>query len=168
MGATKNGKRVGRPPSCTCGSCPKCRHAAYMRAWYRAKSPAERRELVEARNAEKVRAADRARHARDREQRIALMKDYAKTPHGRLVAARARAAWAERNPEKRAAQIAVGNALRAGRLARGECERAGDGCDGRVEAHHDDYSRPLDVRWLCSTHHHEHHRDARSTDRRAA
>jgi hypothetical protein len=62
--------------------------------------------------------------------------------------------WIERNPEKRAAQIAVGNALRDGKLVRGPCERAGDGgCGRRIEAHHDDYSKPLVVRWLCSRHH---------------
>lgn len=27
----------------------------------------------------------------------------------------------------------------------------------RYRAHHDDYSRPLDVRWLCQPHHLEHH-----------
>ena len=29
----------------------------------------------------------------------------------------------------------------------------------KVEAHHDDYSKPLEVRWLCKTHHQEHHKN---------
>ncbi|WP_218650451.1 hypothetical protein [Brevundimonas sp. P7753] len=32
----------------------------------------------------------------------------------------------------------------------------------RVDAHHDDYSRPLDVRWLCRAHHMEVHNELRA------
>lgn len=59
-----------------------------------------------------------------------------------------------RNPEKYRARTAVGNALRDGRLQREPCEV----CGAHAEAHHDDYSKPLAVRWLCFAHHREHHR----------
>lgn len=41
------------------------------------------------------------------------------------------------------------------------CNADGVMADGRreVQAHHDDYSRPLDVRWLCQQHHHEWHKE---------
>jgi hypothetical protein len=78
-------------------------------------------------------------------------------------AADALRAHRQRNPEKAAARAAVARAIRAGRLARRPCEVCG--CE-RSEAHHEDYSRPLDVRWLCRVHHLMHHgryHDARPT-----
>jgi hypothetical protein len=43
------------------------------------------------------------------------------------------------------------------------CGRSGRAADGRniVQAHHDNYARPLDVRWLCVTCHHEWHKTNR-------
>lgn len=58
-----------------------------------------------------------------------------------------------RHPEKAAAYSAVRNAVLSGRLTRLPCEVCGS--TDRVEAHHDDYSRPLDVRWFCFRHHRE-------------
>jgi hypothetical protein len=53
---------------------------------------------------------------------------------------------------------AVYAALKSGELVRGPCEQADYGdCHGRIEGHHDDYSKPVDVRWLCSTHHRRLH-----------
>jgi hypothetical protein len=40
--------------------------------------------------------------------------------------------------------------LRAGRIHRGPCEVCGS---KNVVAHHDDYDKPADVRWLCRVHH---------------
>lgn len=57
-----------------------------------------------------------------------------------------------RHPERYAARTAVRNAIRSGRLSRLPCEVCGE---ARTQGHHDDYSRPLDVRWLCFKHHRE-------------
>lgn len=40
-------------------------------------------------------------------------------------------------------------------IKRKPCEVCGD---PNAEAHHDDYNRPLEVRWLCFKHHREWHR----------
>lgn len=52
--------------------------------------------------------------------------------------------------DKFRARSAVSNALRSGRLVKFPCEVCGE---HKVEAHHDDYARPLEVRWLCHLHH---------------
>lgn len=57
-------------------------------------------------------------------------------------------------PEKRAAHTAVYSAIRNGSLIRKPCEVCGD---TQSQGHHDDYSKPLDVRWLCFVHHREVH-----------
>ena len=59
-----------------------------------------------------------------------------------------------RSPEKFAARFAVSNAIRDGRLIKGPCEVCGH---PDTEGHHDDYNKPLDVRWLCFIHHCEVH-----------
>jgi hypothetical protein len=58
-----------------------------------------------------------------------------------------------RHPDRRAARIAVSNAVRDGRLTKGPCCKCGS--TARVEAHHHDYSKPLDVRWVCFRCHRE-------------
>jgi predicted HTH domain antitoxin len=56
----------------------------------------------------------------------------------------------------------VEQAIKKGVLVRQPCEVCGINGkyeDGRseVQAHHDDYNRPLQVRWLCKKHHYEWH-----------
>lgn len=67
------------------------------------------------------------------------------------------------HPERHRARVAVAHALRDGRLQRGPCAVGGD-CAPRVESHHRDYSKPLDVVWLCTRHHKQLH----AAERRAA
>lgn len=44
-------------------------------------------------------------------------------------------------------------ALKNGLIKKGKCEI----CESfEVEAHHDDYSKPLDIRWFCRKHHRAH------------
>ncbi len=64
-------------------------------------------------------------------------------------------AYAAKSPEKISARGAVRDALLRGDLNRGPCEVCGD---VKTEGHHDDYSQPLTVRWLCKKHHALHHR----------
>ena len=61
-------------------------------------------------------------------------------------------------------------AIGRGILKPGPCEVCGEKgkmADGRnmVQAHHDDYNKPLEVRWLCQKHHHEWHKKYRAIKR---
>jgi hypothetical protein len=58
-----------------------------------------------------------------------------------------------KSPGKYKCHTAVSNAIKDGKLIKQPCEV----CGTKAEAHHDDYSKPLDVRWLCRKHHLEHH-----------
>lgn len=62
----------------------------------------------------------------------------------------------EKFPERKAANTAVGNAVRDGLLTKLPCWICGE-LD--VQGHHPDYDSPLDVVWLCTKHHAEIHRD---------
>jgi hypothetical protein len=106
-----------------------------------------------ARNIDYYRAFDRARAMAP--HRVKARSEYRKTEAGKAAVARASRKYVETNPIKRKAHIAVGNALRDGKLKRGNCEICGN---PKAQAHHDDYSKPLDVRWLCTTHHAEWHK----------
>jgi len=102
-----------------------------------------------------LRARDAARYPKERRRRLLLMKAYSETSNGQRSLSASRRAWVERNAVKRAAHIITGNAIRDGRLVKGECEKCGT---KSVQAHHDDYEKPLSVRWLCVKHHREHHK----------
>jgi len=56
-------------------------------------------------------------------------------------------AYRQRNREKTIAQNRLNHAISKGRIARQPCEVCGT--DQKVHAHHHDYSKPLDVHWLC-------------------
>lgn len=58
--------------------------------------------------------------------------------------------WNRRNRVKKRAHVQVKRAVESGQLTREPCCICGE---PKTEGHHDDYSRPLDVRWLCKKHH---------------
>ena len=68
--------------------------------------------------------------------------------------------------QKRRARIAVDNAIRDGRLIPKPCERCGFALG--VQAHHEDYSKPLEVVWLCTKCHGARHREINAERRRNA
>jgi hypothetical protein len=57
--------------------------------------------------------------------------------------------WAKNNPEKRRAHSALWRKILSGEIIRGKvCERCGIE-PNTINAHHSDYTKPLEVMWLC-------------------
>jgi hypothetical protein len=83
---------------------------------------------------EKILAYDRARGNR---HSASYLKDYR-----------------EKYPNKYKAHQTVNYAIRSKKLFRESCEVCGV---DETHGHHDDYLKPLNVRWLCAEHHHQWH-----------
>jgi hypothetical protein len=58
--------------------------------------------------------------------------------------------YRKKYPEKRIAHYMIYNHVKSGKIKRLPCEICGD---INSQAHHPDYSKPLDVVWLCVKHH---------------
>jgi transposase-like protein len=75
-------------------------------------------------------------------------------------------------PQDKRVVTIVRKAIKSGCLIAKPCERcgaSGKDRDGRnlVDAHHDDYNKPLDIRWLCGPCHREWHQSNEPTRRTA-
>ena len=97
--------------------------------------------------------------------RVQQNKRYQSTEAGREKSNLSKKKWCERNKEKRGATQAVNNAVRDGRLLKPDsCQHCGKtGC--KIEGHHEDYSKPLDVVWLCTQCHSKLHKEKRDVER---
>jgi len=89
---------------------------------------------------------------RNREKKREWNRAYSKR-NSHKMAAKTRA-YRNRNPEKKKAWQDVQTALRNGTLKREPCEVCGK---EKAHAHHDDYTKTLDVIWLCHQHHMARH-----------
>ena len=74
----------------------------------------------------------------------------------RILRKGAALAYSEDKPQRRRARRAVQTAVEAGILAKPACCSWPGDCSataGSIQGHHEDYSKPLDVHWLCQIHH---------------
>lgn len=75
----------------------------------------------------------------------------------------------EREKLAQTARAIATKAIKSGELVRGECEfnKPWRPCEGVIQAHHDDYAKPLEIRWLCHFHHQNLHAEVRRDKARA-
>lgn len=147
-----------------CKSCRKLRSAAYYE-----RTKERQKEYAKAwrkDNAEHVYKVNKARRkANPDKHRESMRKSYAKHASKRLSDIKN---WQKENRDrineaqrknyhsiKGQAQRAVKYALKRGEIKKLPCTICGA---QKVEAHHEDYTKPLEVTWLCKKHHRERHR----------
>lgn len=121
------------------GACKECTKAAALRN--------------RARNIDRVRAHDRARGSLSHRKAGVKARAHRYKSRRSAVTKRYNIAHAER----RKAHVLIGNAIRKGSLLKQPCER----CQSvkNIHAHHEDYSKPLVVVWLCQPCHGQRHRE---------
>ncbi len=107
-------------------------------------------------NLEYYRAYDRSRA--DNLERVIARAMYAQSNRAKIKIARSGKQWRKLHRYAQQAHNAVARAVRSGKLKAQPCElcRA-----GKTHAHHDDYSKPLAVRWLCPECHAAVHKQER-------
>lgn len=107
-------------------------------------------------NIEKIREYDKRRG--NQPHRVKARTEYIKTEAGKQAKKKAVDAYHKRYPMKYAAHVITRNAVRDGKLIQASncsvCKST-----EKIEGHHDDYTKPFEVRWLCEKCHKEWHRN---------
>lgn len=84
---------------------------------------------------------------------VAYHREWRANPEGRAKMRAGVSASRQRYPERNTARSRLRYAVRHGHIEVGPCHVAGADCRGGIEGHHPDYSKPLDVIWVCRAHH---------------
>jgi ribosomal protein S27AE len=156
-------------------TCPDCQTEKSLEDFYFMKSknsygsfckPCDltRSRAYREKNKEAYNAKMRQQYQDNKTARSLGQKKYAGTTRGRQATRAATLSWRQRNPEKYRAYIEVQIMKQKGLLKPLPCEVC---TADKTQAHHDDYSRPLDIRWLCGPCHRSWHRMDREKKRQA-
>jgi len=122
------------------------------------RSHEQRRKEITAKYIEKNKEKVKESHKRyshkpeNKEKRRIWTRNYRKTERGRLLQ--------KLSNERRAVQIKanmlINDKIKSGTIKRGNCIMCGL---PNAQAHHPDYSKPLDIVWLCVKHHTDVHKN---------
>ena len=88
--------------------------------------------------------------------RLEARKKYMNSDAGKQSKKKTILKYRKANPNKYKAHNMINNAIRDGKLFSQPCEVCGE---EKTHAHHDDYLKPLNVRWLCAAHHKQWHNE---------
>lgn len=95
--------------------------------------------------------------AKHREENIEAIREYdrkrSNLPHRVKQRKEINEKWRKDHPDRKNAHTKLRRAVKNGVVKQQPCWVCGE----KAEAHHPDYSRPLDVVWLCTIHHRQAH-----------
>lgn len=129
-------------------TCFKCGHQKPLTDFYKHPQMADGR-------VNKCKECNKRDVRENRAKRVDYYRAYDRKRGNRVTPERQQA-YRDAYPKKTKARNAVGNGVRDGKLHKPKtCQQCGGG--GFIHGHHDDYDKPLDVRWLCAACHHQWH-----------
>ena len=141
-----------RLPTCLCGTCKKCKQRETARRW-RERNPGKAEAISKAwaqEHPEAIKQADEKRRPARREKE-AVEQNQRYESFDWL-------SYTEYVAKQKSARWAVKSAIKRGLLLSQPCW-----CGSTpTHAHHENYDKPLDVVWLCPTHHVARHCEIRS------
>ncbi|MBT6047826.1 MAG: hypothetical protein HOG49_13535 [Candidatus Scalindua sp.] len=121
--------------------CPqKCRRLGERKSWNKYNS----------KNKDKRKIYWDKYYKKNSETIIKKTRKYQATEAGKKAISISTKRMREKYPEKYSARMEALKAIRKGTLVKKPCEVCGE---IKVEGHHEDYNKPLDVMWLCKKHH---------------
>jgi hypothetical protein len=102
-------------------------------------------------NKEYIKEHDKKYRQENQEQIKAYQKEWNKNNLDLIMKSKTK--WMKKNPGAVNAHHAVNRALKNGKLSKSLCCQFINCNNKNVQAHHPDYSKPLEVIWLCPKHH---------------
>jgi hypothetical protein len=95
-------------------------------------------------------------YQKNKRKLIRKKKAFQSSPEGKLKRQEWNRNYREKTKLRKKAYKALENAIKSGKVKPCPCEI----CGKKAGGHHEDYSKPLEVRWLCPQHHKDVHRSS--------
>ena len=136
-------------------------HKTEIAAYYKKYYDLRKKEYAAYYNSHKteIAAYQKDYYKSNQEEIAAYKKDFYKMNRTELVAYHKD--YQRLNPEKIKAHGILSYAVKKGEIIKQPCSICGN---IKAEAHHPDYNKPLDVIWLCSSHHKRLHAELNNKD----
>lgn len=140
-----------------CKKCVYTKRKEYFLNWAKEdhkKNPEKYRQYL-IRNKERTKQKREIWYSKNKDKVLKIIKVWRSTEKGKLSHKKSFKKFYLNNKDRYNIYQKLGYKIKKGRIIKGECnlKEYGWNCNGRVESHHKDYSKPLEVVWVCNHHH---------------